>query len=235
MRQSGARLPWAIAVLVTAVVLTACDASTLGDETPQQASSTSQSQSQKPAGNPEPKDAFKPISLHGTGNKVARFRIPRSAAAVAEISHSGSSNFAVWTIGQGGDRQDLLVNEIGGYRGTVLFDEQDGQHSVAFQIAADGRWTVRILPLSRAPVWSGRKALNGRGDTVIRLNPPSSGLTTTKIQHTGSSNFAVYAYGDTTELLVNEIGRYRGESLLPNGTLLIAITADGRWSFSKLE
>jgi hypothetical protein len=224
-----------IALLVVAVAATACDASTLSNETPQQTDSGSQSQSQPPPDNPGPKDAFKPISLHGTGDKVARFKIPRDAAAIADISHTGSSNFAVWTIGKSGDKQDLLVNEIGDYHGTVLFDEQDGQHSVAFQIDADGRWSVRILPLSKAPVWSGRKALNGRGDSVVRLSPPSSGLTTTKIQHTGSSNFAVYAYGDTTELLVNEIGKYRGESLLPNGTLLIAITADGRWSFSKLE
>lgn len=40
-----------------------------------------------------------------------------------------------------------------------------------------------------------------------------------------------YASGGT-DLLVNEIGNYSGETLLPDGTLVLEITADGAWTMS---
>lgn len=213
-------------------VVAACDAASLDNFTV--GPTASQPTESSPA-DEQPQDAFQPIRIQGTGNKVARFRIPSDVAAIAEISHNGASNFAVWTVARDGFQQDLLVNTIGDYSGTVLFDEESGQHSVAFKVEADGRWKIRVLPVTRAPQWNGNRALEGRGDSVIALNPPSSGLTTTTIRHDGSSNFVVYAYGQTSELLVNEIGRYRGESLLPDGTVVLEINADGRWSFSPLE
>lgn len=192
-----------------------------------------------PGGSAGPADgefrSFKAVVLAGTGNSVPKFRIPRDAVAIAKISHRGSSNFVVWTLDRSGTQVDLLVNTIGNYQGTVLFDEQADQHSVAFQIDADGPWKIRILPLTKAEHWNGHKALTGRGDFVVVLDPPSEGLTTTVIQHGGSSNFAVWAYGETPDLLVNEIGQYRGESLMPAGTLVLEITADGRWRFTALR
>lgn len=61
----------------------------------------------------------------------------------------------------------------------------------------------------------------GRGGDSGRLE--HHGLTMVKITYKGSSNFVVHAYGDYQELLVNEIGRYSGEVLLP----------DGRWQSSS--
>jgi hypothetical protein len=220
--------------VTTLLALSGCDATFVQQSGPAPGSEApSQAPSEQPA--EEPEAAFDPIRLRGRGNRVARFRIPRDAAAIAEIKHRGSSNFAVWTVNRGGRKLDLLVNTIGNYEGTVLFDEQEGQHSVAFQIEADGQWNIRVLPVTEARQWNGRKQLTGKGDSVIRLNPSSSGLATTRIQHRGSSNFAVEAYGETYDLLVNEIGRYRGESLLPNRTVLLEITADGQWTFSPLK
>jgi hypothetical protein len=43
----------------------------------------------------------------------------------------------------------------------------------------------------------------------------------------------VWAYGDTQELLVNEIGKYSGEQLMPVGTVLLEIQSDGTWSLHK--
>ena len=217
---------------ISFLLVTGCDAAVLEPSTGPNASE--ESHDGEPSEEPTP-DAFEPIRLQGRGSKVARFRIPRDSAAIAEISHRGSSNFAIWSVARNGAKNELLVNTIGNYEGTVLFDEQSDQHFVAFEVEADGRWVVRILPVTRAKQWNGRQTLDGRGDQVIRLDPSSSGLVSTRIRHDGSSNFAVMAYGDTTELLVNEIGRYRGESLLPNGTIVLEISADGRWSFSSLR
>jgi hypothetical protein len=50
----------------------------------------------------------------------------------------------------------------------------------------------------------------------------------------GSSNFAVHAYSDSgADLLINEIGKYGGEVLLPSGTLVVEINADGAWTMQK--
>ena len=43
----------------------------------------------------------------------------------------------------------------------------------------------------------------------------------------------VFAHAvDGSELLINEIGRYRGETMLPDSTLLLEIEADGAWTIT---
>lgn len=44
----------------------------------------------------------------------------------------------------------------------------------------------------------------------------------------------VYGYGDTEELLVNEIGHYSGEVQVSGGTVAFAIQAIGKWSIRKV-
>jgi hypothetical protein len=59
-------------------------------------------------------------------------------------------------------------------------------------------------------------------------------------QERGTSNFAVVAYseyGDYLDLLVNEIGSYSGEVLLPiEDPIVLSIHADGgSWSMSVVQ
>ena len=180
----------------------------------------------------EPEPAFAAIALTGTGSSVPRFDIPVDTAAIAEISHTGASNFAVWTLDEAGAQQDLLVNTIGNYAGTVLFDEATGSHSVAFDVEADGPWSITVKPVTEAFEWNGTEQLAGSGDDVAILNPASSGLKTVTLVHDGDGNFAIWAYGPMTDLIVNEIGPYNGEVLLPDGTFLFEITANGPWSIT---
>lgn len=180
-----------------------------------------------------PSDAFAPFTLKGRGNKVAKFKIPEDAPAVASITNRGTSNFVLWTVGADGSTNGLLVNEIGNYKGTRLFDVSSGDHSVAFKIESNGSWTIAVEPVTRARKWDGATRLSGTGSDVIQLTSPTSGLTTATITHKGQSNFAVWAYSsDGRDLLVNEIGRYSGESLLPDGTVLFEIEADGAWTMA---
>jgi hypothetical protein len=177
--------------------------------------------------------AFKTVTLSGKGNKVARFNIPEDAAAIATISYTGGANFVVWSIDSGGSENDLLVNTIGKYHGTVLFDETQGTHSVAFKLEASGPWIVKIKPVTAARPWDGISKVSGEGDDVLLIPTGISGLSTAVIKHGGKENFVVYAYTpDGTELLVNEIGKFSGEELIPDGTLLIAVQADGAWSIN---
>jgi hypothetical protein len=185
-----------------------------------------------PVASLEPEPALAAIDLSGTGNAVPRFEIPADSAAVADIAHTGASNFAVWAVNEGGEQTDLLVNVIGNYAGTVLFDESAGSHTVAFDVEAGGAWTITIKPVTEAFRWDGTETLTGTGDHVAILDPASSGLKSMTLTHAGDGNFAVWAYGPATDLLVNEIGSYSGEVLLPDGTFLFEITANGAWTLS---
>ena len=228
----------AFAALV--VVLTAC--STMGGTTsPTQPPSTidmrdnpSGGSGATEASSAEPTDqpvTFKALAFKGRGDKVVKFKIPEDAAATAAFTHTGSSNFVVESLAADGSTNDLLVNEIGRFKGTRLFDA-DG-HSVAFKIDADGAWTVAIKPVSQARAWNLAAPLSGAGDDVIRVTGSIDGLASSVIKHTGGSNFVVTAYSsDGRDLLINEIGKYSGEVVMPSGLLLLEIEADGKWSVS---
>ena len=178
---------------------------------------------------PESLLTFEPITLKGRGDKVARFRIPEDAVAMAMIKYTGGGNFVVWTVGSGGSTEDLLVNEIGSYSGRVLFDESS--HSVAFKIESSGSWTIVVNPIEKIPVWSGSTTRSATGDQVLKLTGAAAdSFVVMKLTHSGSSNFVVWAYGlSSTDLLVNEIGHYSGEVLM-NDVILLEIHADGKWT-----
>jgi hypothetical protein len=172
--------------------------------------------------------AFDDIVLKGKGKKVAKIAIPEDAAAIAVLTHKGESNFIVDSIGADGETLDGLVNEIGNYSGTVLFDAAADEHTVAFKIDADGAWTITVKSISGAPVWNPATTLKGKGDSVYRVSPASAGLVTLDLTFKGDANFIVDAYAaDGSEGLANEIGKFTGQVLLPDGTFLLVVEANG--------
>ena len=181
-----------------------------------------------------PAPAFEEIVLTGTGNKVAEFEIPETDAAIAVLTHNGESNFIVHGIDAAGETLSGLVNAIGDYSGTVLFDTTLGHHTVAFDIAADGAWTITVKPVTAAPVWVPTTNLQGAGDSVYQLFPASRGLVTLDLTHKGVSNFIVHAHSvDGLEVLVNDIGDFSGQVLLPDLTFMLVLLANGgTWTVS---
>jgi hypothetical protein len=178
--------------------------------------------------------AFKDITLKGKGKKIAKFSIPEEAAAIAVVTHKGKSNFIVDTIDATGDTVDGLVNAIGNYSGTVLFDLDEDHHSVAFRIDADGAWTITVKPITSAKTWNPKTAFKGTGDNVYWLVPASSGLVTLDLAYKGKDNFIVESYSaDGSGGLANEIGNFKGQVLLPDGTILLEVDADeGTWAMT---
>jgi hypothetical protein len=177
--------------------------------------------------------AFVAQSFKGKGDHVAKFTIPNESAAIARITNSGGENFAVESLDSSGSLNDLLVNTIGAYRGTVLFDTQAGSHSVAFKITSTGSWTVTVAPVSDARVWNGASALKGSGDDVVAVVPAISGLVTVNVAYSGADNFAVTAYTSSdSSLLVNTIGKFSGQEQLPDGTIVLDVIASGAWSMA---
>jgi hypothetical protein len=71
---------------------------------------------------------------------------------------------------------------------------------------------------------------------VLLVDPAIEGFAASRITHNGNSNFAVWSFGEAgQDLLVNEIGSYSGEVLWPSGTLLVEITADGKWTIGATQ
>lgn len=178
---------------------------------------------------PEPVAIPEDKAYKGSGDKVLSIELPDGAdsAAVATISYSGESNFAVWSLDSGLVQKDLLVNEIGSYSGTVVFNLR-GDATKALEITASGDWTVTVRSVLSLREFEAGVA-SGHADDVLVYRGPAGVAT---IVHSGSSNFAIWSYGDRSDLVVNEIGDYSGESRWMTGPSLVAVTADGDWSIS---
>lgn len=173
---------------------------------------------------------FDPIRLTGRGDDVVRLDKP-DVPAIITLTHNGSSNFVVTNYDGGGNRIDLLVNEIGTYNGTRPLDFDAAELTERLEIQADGNWTVVVEPITAATsVRVPTSNTSGQGDSVLILSGGSPD--TADISHSGESNFVVQAYGSSSRLLVNEIGAYSGTVIVPRDTLVLEIVADGRWQLA---
>ena len=172
--------------------------------------------------------AAKTLTYKGSGDKIVKIAKPsgkQGEAVVVKISSSGSSNFIVEALDKKLKTTALLVNTIGTYKGTVPLDFQGQTVTYRLKIQAQGSWTATVKPLSSVRHFSGKIA--GRGDDVVLYK---GGAKVATIKHSGTSNFIVMAYNkDGADLLVNEIGKYKGQSVLSQ-TSYVTITADGAWS-----
>jgi len=82
---------------------------------------------------------------------------------------------------------------------------------------------------------TGKNAVSGYGDDVIKLDVKTADLLVLSISHSGKSNFAVIlkdSNGDWVDLIVNTIGSYNGRKTVKVdvGTYWFDITADGAWT-----
>jgi hypothetical protein len=188
-----------------------------------------------------PTPPFAPFRLAGTGSKVAEFTLPHYYAAIVTITNKGSSHFVVSTLDQGGTLLQPLVNVDGNFTGTVLlesggFDLAFEKYAAAFDIVSDGAWTMVVKPTTAARRWDPTTKLSGRGDDVVLVRPPSSGLTTLWITHDGRSSFYVTAHPMSTRYhrIVLAHGRYEAAVDLPDGTVILTVEADGAWTIGPL-
>lgn len=176
----------------------------------------------EPAPEPEPEpESFEAVTIEGSGDDIVDVPVVDDHILVATFTHDGQSNFAVTSYDQGGNRLDLMVNHIGSYQGTVPYNFEVSPNEL--EINADGPWTVSISDLLEQPALEDSQ--DGVGDQVLLL-ATSGRLTAT---HGGDSNFALLAWGQRRDLLVNEVGAYEGTVRLPEA-IALEIVADGEWS-----
>jgi hypothetical protein len=169
------------------------------------------------------------VEYSGVGDSILPITKPAGAAvaAIVTLTHQGGSNFAVWSLDSAMGHNDLLVNTIGNYTGTVLIDKSSSEQSVSLEITADGPWTVRVASVQSATAWDGTAPLAGAGDSVIIYKGKAGAAAVT---HDGASNFAIWGYGSRSDLLINEIGPYTGTVRWMAGPAIFTVTAEGNWT-----
>jgi hypothetical protein len=169
---------------------------------------------------------FKAVAKQGEGDSVVRLPAKADVALVA-ATHNGSANFVIETMDSSNEQVELLVNTIGDYAGTTLCSEGNPKK---LKITADGTWTIKLKPVSKAKRL--HTATKGVGDTVLVYGGPAADFA---IKHKGESNFVVETIGaEGNDLLVNEIGSYSGTVPVAAGPMVIKVTADGTWSIKTL-
>ena len=129
------------------------------------------------------------------------------------------------------------MNVIGSYDGTRPIDFLDNQQTSRFEIQSSGPWEREVVPFSAIRAVDIPTTFEGVGDDVVLLRSASGNPDLLTISNTASSsNFAVWAYGNGRDLLVNEIAPYSGTVMvdrnLPTATglLVLVIEAEGSWS-----
>jgi hypothetical protein len=165
-----------------------------------------------------------PTEFSGTGDDVVSItKPPGTTVAVATITADGRSNFVV--KGLDGD-QDLLVNTIGAYSGSILMDA-DGGGTTQLQVTASGPWTISLSNPRFAPALN-EGPNSGTGDAVLLYQ---GGRGVAAISGQSESNFVVQEYSSSGyDLLVNEIGAYQGTVPLAAGPAFVQIKSEGSWS-----
>lgn len=83
-----------------------------------------------------------PVEKSGTGDNGVGPLYLNAGLLRVNLTHNGTSNFAVVLYSASGERIGLLVNEIGAYSGTVAQQiSAEGVHY--FDIQADGDWVFK--------------------------------------------------------------------------------------------
>ena len=182
----------------------------------------------EPAPDPEP---VQPQSFSGSGSEVVMLEPLGDDVFFATVTHQGSSNIALWSVDENGQDLDLLVNDIGNYQGQVALNF--GEDPAALRVEADGDWSIDLVSLGEAPCWDGGTTYEASGDSIVIVDGVADGLTPVTLTHQGESNFAIWAWGEShPDLIVNDIGIYDGTTLLPDGSLVLQVEADGTWTIA---
>ena len=173
---------------------------------------------------------FAPTSHSGSSAGVVP--IPAGAkAGLVTATYTGSSNFVIEGLTAANETEDLLVNEIGAYSGTTAFGFGiSGNPPANLKVTASGPWTIKISPISAAPVLA--SGATGKGDAVYQWTGKA---TTWAIANQGQGNFVVTNEGSGllgSDLLVNEIGAFHGSVPVKAGPAVTTIKSDGTWSIT---
>ncbi|MFN8169595.1 MAG: hypothetical protein U0S36_12515 [Candidatus Nanopelagicales bacterium] len=181
-----------------------------------------------------PAPAPKPVTYSGKGTKVLKIKKPEDGPVLITTVLSGpDDNGTVYSLDADLEENDLLVNTIGDYRGTSVLDLEDSDSTTRLKIDYSGKWVITLRPLNSAPEIT--KSYAGKKDAVL-VSRSDSPKILTFVSKSGDSNVTVYWYNaDGEDLLVNDIGKFKGESPVGAGPGFFVVSSDGAWTMTLAD
>lgn len=166
----------------------------------------------------------------GNGDDIINLSKPqKDGAAILLVSGNRSNrHFSITGYSNSGKRTGLLVNTTKKYDGTVLIDMVDREKTSQLEIKGLGAWAIYVYDIKYARKYKTPGAIEGNGDDVIIV------LGSAKIMEVnGNQNgrhFSIKGYSNRgRHLLVNAVEPYSGKVRVPTNTILLEISARGRW------
>lgn len=166
----------------------------------------------------------------GNGDDVISLTKPKKDGAAMLLVYGNRSNrhFSITGYSSSGERTGLLVNSVKKYDGTVLIDMVGKEKTSQLEIKARGAWAIYVYDIKYARKYKSPGAIEGAGDDVIIV------LGSPKIMEVNGNpngrHFSIKGYSKRgPHLLVNTGKPYSGKVRVPINTLLLEISARGRW------
>lgn len=171
-----------------------------------------------------------PVEFSGQGDSILDVEL-WGPGILHIVGNNESRHFAVETISDTGEMNDLLVNTTEPYDGRRPIDWYKDQMTRRLRISAFGPWQITYYPFVKDyfHTLTVPGEYQGVGDDVILLIGEKPDLATIQ-GNSESRHFAVVAYHDRADLLVNVVEPYQGVVIIPPGTNLLEIVAQGSWS-----
>lgn len=169
------------------------------------------------------------VTVQGHGSATSEPLVPDYTGGIPigidllTLTHDGQSSFIVTAIE--GDQSTNVAMAIGAYNGQRPLVVEG---PVAFQVVADGAWTLKVEPLASG----GQPAFQGTGDRVSQyFNPPSP--TTWSVSHDGQTSFLVSAHCLGGSIVVEDrtgAVQDRAQVEFPRGPCFWEVRADGAFT-----
>lgn len=173
------------------------------------------------------------MSFSGTGDGV--INLPEPLIHVfGRINNQGKGNFIVSTYDQQNEKLDLIVNEIGNYQGVKPLALEDDKIISTIEIKSEGDWSIEVFHITDIQKFTSCKigtSCTGVGSDVLLIDPYRSEIKNASFANAGKGNFIVESFGSHgLDLIVNEIGNYFGQSIIPGQLVFLFIESDGDWT-----
>jgi hypothetical protein len=136
----------------------------------------------------------------------------------------------VRTVKTDGQEIQTLVSTTANYEGVRPLDLGEVRPA-AVNIQAAGGWRMVVRPLAASPTFS--RTASGVGADVLLIPRTAADTTRVAFDHRGQGRFTVQAFGSDSATLINQEGDFTGETMLPRGTVVVAIDTSGVWTASR--
>lgn len=180
-------------------------------------------------------DEQEPVLVEGTGDDIVEID-PFVGLGIAHVTSSGSQ-IGVNAHSSEADIPDVLVSSEGEFDGRVLVNELDPD-VVELEVAADGPWTVELLPVSSATGWDGTET-SGTGPEVLDAAEitDAGAVHATHTTEDSDQYFGVFGIrgiaadeSSQEDLVLNEVGEFEGTGDLAADVELVVVDTDASWT-----